>query len=393
MSGLQGFRISPQQASVYPHINGAAEHPFSCHLQWSLSRPVDFDALNSRLLALMADSEILRTRLMPVPGLRHPVQVIDEACALAVSMQDLRQYSPAEQDTALTDLAAQARDWTHPLAVTLVRLTNEQSVLDLAAASSHFDLASLKLLAAALLQDATPDLSEALQYADYAEWRWSLTEDEPDHPGVNFWKPLSETEQPALLLSLESATGNVFAPARVDLALPTDLARHPALTSNLMLTAWAAVLGRLAGQQQVPITLIHESRGPELENALGLFEQCLPVRIDLDAQATLSEQSKHVGATVERTVGWQDYYTQNLNGGYAFAWRSGDAQERYCQRCNESGQGLSERTPIARQPARPRGLRPPYIKRRSGGLPRRAMATIAAGRAGRSAANLGSVCH
>lgn len=329
MSGLQGFRISPQQASVYPHINDAVEHSFSCHLQWSLSRPVDVDALNSRLLALMADSEILRTRLTPVPGLRHPVQVIHDNCALAVTVQDLRQHSCAEQEIELTRLAMQARDWTNPLAVTLVQLSNEQSVLELAAASSHFDLASLKLLAGILLQDTQPDLSEALQYADYAEWRWSLTEDEPDHPGVNFWKPLSETEQPTLQLSLEATLGSGFAPAHMEIAVPTDLARHPSLTSNLMLTAWATVLGRLAGQQQVPITLIHESRGPELENALGLFEQCLPVRIDLDAQTTLLEQSNHVGAMIERTVGWQDYYTQDLTGGYAFAWRSGDIQERH----------------------------------------------------------------
>ncbi|WHS62638.1 non-ribosomal peptide synthetase [Pseudomonas sp. G2-4] len=329
MSGLQGFRISPQQASVYSHINGAAEHPFSCHLQWSVSQPLDVETLNNRLQALVAGSEILRTRLMPVPGLRHPVQVIDDAGSRAVDLLDLQQQSPAEQDAALKGLTAQPRDWTTALFVTLVRLSEGQAVLDLAAASSHFDLASLKWLAGALLQDTPADLSESLQYADYAEWRWSLVEDEPDHPGVAFWKPSSETEQPTLQLSLESASAGGFAPARQDLALPVDLAGHPALTSDLMLAAWAAVLGRLAGQQHVPLTLIHESRGAELENALGLFEQCLPVSIELDAQATLREQSSQVGATVERTVGWQDYYTGNLTGGYAFAWRSGDAQERY----------------------------------------------------------------
>ena len=329
MSGLQGFRISPQQASVYQHTNGVAEHPLSCRLQWSCSQPVPVDVLSQRLCALMADSEILRTRLMPVPGLRHPVQVIDETVDLRVAALDLRSLKRAERDAALARLAEQPRDWTLPLAVTLVRLSDEQSVLDLAGASSHFDLASLKLLALALLLDSSPELTEALQYADYAEWRWSLSEDEPDHPGVNFWKPLAESEQPVLQLSLESASGDGFAPQRVDLAIPDHLARHPALTSDLMLTAWAALLARLAGQQQVVLTVIHESRGPELENALGLFEQCLPVRFDLDTQATLLEQSKAVAATLERSLGWQDYYTHSLNGGYAFAWRQGDARERY----------------------------------------------------------------
>ncbi|AWY44166.1 amino acid adenylation domain-containing protein [Pseudomonas putida] len=329
MSGLQGFRISPQQASVYQHINGAAEHPMSCRLQWSVSSPVTAELLNQRLRALIADSEILRTRLAPVPGLRFPVQVIHDSVELPVAVLDLSALAPDQQHTALTGLATQPRDWTLPLAVTLVQLSDEQAVLDLAGASSHFDLGSLKLLAAALLQDANPALTESLQYADYAEWRWSLTEDEPDHPGVNFWKAQALGEQPTLQLSLESASDKEFAPARVDLSLPPSLAANPALTSSLMLTAWAALLGRLAGQQQVALTVIHESRGPELENALGLFEQCLPVRLDLDPQTTLLEQSKTVAASVELSAGWQDYYTHDLNGGYGFAWRQADARERH----------------------------------------------------------------
>ncbi|MBT2339587.1 MULTISPECIES: non-ribosomal peptide synthetase [Pseudomonas] len=329
MNGLQGFRISPQQAALYPHINGVAAHPFGCHLQWSLSGPTDVAALDRRLRSLMAGCEILRTRLVPVPGLHHPVQVIDADGTLTVALLDLRQHGPAEQDAELTRLTTQSRDWATPLAVTLVQLSDEQSVLDLAGASSHFDLASLKLLADALLQEATPDLSETLQYADYAEWRWSLVEDEPDHPGTCFWKTLGETEQPTLQLSLESSGGTGFAPARHALTLPAELARHPTLTSQLMLAAWAAVLGRLAGQQQVPVTLIHESRGLELENALGLFEQCLPLNIDLDSQATLVQQSQQVRALVERTAGWQDYYTGYCIRGYAFAWRAGDARDRY----------------------------------------------------------------
>lgn len=329
MSGLQGFRISPQQASVYPHINGAAEHPFSCHLQLSLLHPLNVDLLTSRLQALVNGSEILRTRLMPVPGLHHPVQVIEEAVSLAVNIQDLSQHSRADQDAALARLSDQPRDWTKPLCVTLVRLSDESEVLDLAAASSHLDLASLKWLASALLHDTPTDLSETLQYADYAEWRWSLVEDAPDHPGVSFWKPSNGAEQATLQLPLESPLQGGFAPARLDLTLPTDLARHPALTPDLLLATWAAILGRLAGQQQVPLTLIHESRGAELANTLGLFEQCLPVSIELDTQATLMEQSAQVAVTLERAVGWQDYYTGNLTAGYAFAWRSGDAIERH----------------------------------------------------------------
>lgn len=318
MNGLQGFRISPQQASLYPHLDGATEHPFSCHLQWTITQAVDVDTLTRRLQALAQGSEILRTQLTPVPGLRHPVQVIHDHATLSVAVKDLRHLNSSDQQVALA-----TRDWAQPLAVTLAHLPEGQ-VLHLAAVSSHLDLSSLKLLAMALLQDTPPDLSETLQYADYAEWRWSLAEEEPEHPGAMFWKPSADSEQHTLQLSLETPHTGGFTPERIDVHLP----HHPALTSELMLAAWAVLLGRLSGQQQVPITLIHASRGPELDSALGLFEQALPVRIDLQTQATLLEQSRQVSALIAHATGWQDYYTQDLKGGYAFAWRASDARER-----------------------------------------------------------------
>ena len=56
MNGLQGFRISPQQASLYPHLNGGSRHPFGCQLQWAVTPPVDADTLTQRLQALAGGS-------------------------------------------------------------------------------------------------------------------------------------------------------------------------------------------------------------------------------------------------------------------------------------------------------------------------------------------------
>lgn len=354
MSGLQGFRISPQQASVHPHIAGAGEHPFGCHLQYTLTPALDTEALANRLRALIAGMEILRTRLVVVPGLRQPVQVIDDSIDLPLRVQDLRGRSVAEQDAVLDALALKPRDWTTPLAVTLVQLADTRQVLDLAAASSHADLASLKLLARALLEDSpAADETEPLQYADYAEWRWSLAEDDPGHPGVGFWQAQGHAEQPTLRLALESATGEGFAPARLEIALPATLTDSRQNTYSVLLAAWAGVLGRLSGQHQVPVGLIHASRGQELEQALGLFEQTLPLSIALDTTSTLAEQAQALAALIERTVGWQDYYTQDAVAGYAFAWRQSDARERFasshhapikaCLEISESADGLCAR--------------------------------------------------
>ncbi|WNW10411.1 amino acid adenylation domain-containing protein [Pseudomonas sp. DTU_2021_1001937_2_SI_NGA_ILE_001] len=328
MSGLQGFRISPQQASVHQHSQVAVEQALGCHLQWSVATPLSTEILDQRLQALVAEHEILRTRLAPVPGLRLPVQVIDDHLALRVAVQDLRDLAPAAQDAALASLAQPARDWSQPLVVTQVLLAERQWVLDVAGAGSHFDLTSLKRLAMALLQTASPAPDEPLQYADYAEWRWSLVEDEPDHPGVNFWKALADDHPPALQLPLEGATGKGFAAQRLDLVLPQPLASQADLPANLLLAAWAALLGRLAGQQQLLLSVLHESRGPELEQALGLFEQNLPLRIELDPQASLMQQSQSIASSLALAAGWQDYYSHCIDTGYGFAWRQTEPDER-----------------------------------------------------------------
>lgn len=262
MNGLQGFRISPQQAALYPHLNGATEHPFSCHLQWTLAEPLGIDTLNRRLLALACANEILRTRLTPVPGLRHPVQVIDDNSTLTVATEDLRALSPGQQQAALTRLAAPQRDWSQPLSITRVQLSDTHALLHLAAASTHFDLASLKLLAIALLQPGPSDVPDPLQYADYAEWRWSLAEDAPDHPGVTFWKPSPDGQAHSVQLALETPRDGGFAPERLDVNVP----HHAALGADLMLAAWAVVLGRLSGQQHVPLEYLFYDLGSDKLN-------------------------------------------------------------------------------------------------------------------------------
>ncbi|MEC4561919.1 non-ribosomal peptide synthetase [Pseudomonas inefficax] len=316
MSALQGFRISPQQAAVYPHSGNTSAHPFGCHLQWQLDHPVSVEALEQRLAELVTANEILRTRLVAVPGLRLPVQVIDETARLEVNQLDLR----SAQQAAAVGLV---RDWQQPLQVTLVHLPAQRCRLELAGAATHFDLASLKLLAQALLQAPGTAAQDALQYADYAEWRSSLGEDQPDHPGVQFWNALADNEQQLLQLPLEHTPAAGFAPQRLDIALRS----HPALTEALLLAAWAVLLGRLAGQQQIRLAVISESRGQELDNALGLFEQCLPLRLELAPHTTLAEQAKAIVTTLELNLGWQDYCSHPPSAGYAFAYRQGDARQ------------------------------------------------------------------
>lgn len=332
-TSLTGFRLSPQQAALVPHIAGQRIHGFGCLLQLELQQPVEPEHVAARLATCIADAEILRTRIEPVPGLAQPVQVIDAEAVLPFAVEDLRELPEAECQARLEAFRTLPRHWTRPLSVSLLQLSNARQVLELAAEATHADLSSLRLLARALLDPAL--VLDGVQYADYAEWKWSLAESDPDAGGARFWREAAARFGAPSRLPLETDVPAAHAPVVHEIELPASIARDPAVTADVLLSAWCAVLGRLTGQQQVPITLIDDTRADELRQALGMIEQPLPMRVELDASQPLLARSGLVGQAMDLALGWRDHCTLALPSGNALALRqAGLPGERFAIACN-----------------------------------------------------------
>lgn len=344
MTTVTGYRISPQQAAWWRLTRNDPCQAYGFHLQCLVHSPFDPAALTERLAALTEEEEILRTRLQALPGMEWPVQVIDAAGAPALRVEDWRAQPPAQQQAQLQALLNVPPASVSPLGVTVCPLTADAYALTLSAPASHADPISLRRLAARLLGEAPP--VQTLQYADYAEWRQTLLEDDPQHPGLQHWQARQTEPMPAPDLGLlRQRAGARFEIGSEALSLSEEeVAALHALAQtlgcaleDLLFAAWLTWLARLSGQARIETAVLEPGRGDELDQALGPYEQALPVRVDVDLSAALPAQLPYWLAARTRAAGWRDYYPGQPAPDYVFGFRP--AAELPVEICHESGLG------------------------------------------------------
>jgi amino acid adenylation domain-containing protein len=161
-----------------------------------------------------------------------------------------------------------------------------------------------------------PDLPELpIQYADYAVWQRQWMEGEVLQEQASYW-----TRTLAGAPELLEVPTDRQRPARIDHAgallrveLDEELTaglealsrRHGTTLFMTLLAGWAAVLGRLSGQDDVVIGTPVANRGRlEIEGLIGLFVNMLPLRLDLTGAPTVAEL---LGRVKERTLQAQSH--------------------------------------------------------------------------------------
>ncbi|HEU0052779.1 MAG TPA: condensation domain-containing protein, partial [Longimicrobium sp.] len=149
-----------------------------------------------------------------------------------------------------------------------------------------------------------------VQYADYAAWQRRRVDDDVLREQAEYWaRTLADAPQ---LLELPTDrprpaemdhVGAVF-PLELDAELTAGLKalsrRHGTTPYMTVMAAWAAVLGRLSGQDDVVIGTPTAGRGRrEIEGLIGFFINTLAVRVDLSGAPTVARLLERVK---ERTL-------------------------------------------------------------------------------------------
>lgn len=327
MSALTGFRISPQQARAWRDARHNAADSAGSYLVVEVAQAPSAAEIDARLQALAEREEILRTVLHAVPGMALPIQVIEEQQRVTFAAEDWRDADAAQRAARQNKSTLQAGS---VLSVRYVRIEDERWWLCLEGAASTLDLSSLALIASELLGAAQ---TERLQYVDYAEWKNGLLEDEADGQAVRFWQQMRTESAPLELHGLQTAgNGQACQPTLHALAgLPGHaelqaLASRAALSlDELLFAAWCVLLARLSGQQRIQLGWQDAGRGEGLEQALGLFEQRLPVQVEVDLQTPLTSQAATLLAPLRQARGWRDHYDSEQPCALYFAWRELEA--------------------------------------------------------------------
>ncbi|AIO99781.1 D-alanine--poly(phosphoribitol) ligase, subunit 1 [Burkholderia pseudomallei 576] len=299
------------------HMSGAVR------LDGLLNREVLQRALNR----IVMRHEALRTCFAREEG--EPIQVIRPHADLTVSYHDLREAEQSEQRAKdLSQAHASApfdlsRDL--PVRVLLLQLADEAHVVQVVMHHIASDgwsvgvfLQELSALYGSFIAEQDDPLAPLpLQYADYAAWqrRW-LASGQLEKQGAIWQTNLSGA--PTLL---ELPTDRPRPPkqshagASVEVKLGAALServkrlsqRHGVTPYMTLLSSWAAVLGRLSGQEEVVIGSPVAGRNrTEVEALIGFFVNTLALRLDLSLEPTVGELLKRTKAQVLSAQAHQD---------------------------------------------------------------------------------------
>ncbi|GAA1985300.1 amino acid adenylation domain-containing protein [Catenulispora subtropica] len=266
------------------------------HMQFvlHLSGPVDPVRMKAAGEALLDRHPNLRSAFLATAA-GDPVQIVPDHVTLPWRHLDLSGRSEADQDAALDAMLAEDRaDRLDPLRPPLLRLGlltcgPQQSKLLITAHHTLFDGWSSPLVIMDLIRlySAAAGLPPVRSYGDYLAWL--STRDRADS-AARWSAELAGFDQPTLVAPNAPAQEAAAALGRVEVPFTIDegrgLARRAAelgVTLNTLLQgAWAILLAKLTGQQDVVFGAAVNGRPPELpgsDEMVGLFINTLPIRV------------------------------------------------------------------------------------------------------------------
>nr|WP_328799373.1 non-ribosomal peptide synthetase [Rhodococcus sp. T7] len=312
------WALSPLQAGFHFHSLLAAEHGvdvYHSQLRMTLLGDVSADRMRAAAAALLDRYPNLRvvfaqdgdvTVQIPLRGVEVPLTVVDLAGRESDSGETELEALVAENRTAPFDLSEAPL-----LRLLLVRTGADRHELAMTNHHILLDGWSIPLIVQDLLVlYATAGDRSALPavppYRDYLDW---LARRDPSASRAAWAHTLDGFDEPTLLAPARTGGGATADPEEVpihfsaaDTAELLAFARQHGLTPNTVIqTAWALLLRRLTGRDDVVFGATVSGRPPHIpgiDSMVGLFINTVPVRVRIDADES-------VAGLLERVQGQQ----------------------------------------------------------------------------------------
>ena len=298
--------LSPLQEGLLFHALYDAQAPdvYTVQLVLSLQGPLDAAALQAAVQALIERHASLRAGFQH-ESLSRPVQIIVPHLAAPWHRIDLSLLDAAEREQRLAGILAQDRAERFDLAspplmrFTLIRLSADEHRLVLTNHHILMDGWSTPVLVQELLTlyahkgDAAA-LPRVTPYRDYLAWLAG----QDRAAATAAWQDALAGLEEGTHVSPPDRKRVPVAPEQITLSLSETLtaaltrqARAQGLTLNTFVqAAWAILLGRLTGRDDVVFGITVAGRPPEIagiERMVGLFINTLPLRVRLPASKPL----------------------------------------------------------------------------------------------------------
>lgn len=315
-ASAETWPLSPEQRAA----SGLAE---AFVAQLVADAPVDEARLRATLAEAAARHDALASAYLAAPGYRGLRRVpLGAPAAPGWTVRDLRGREDAEAQIAedLERLRSAPFDLARgeTLRAALWRVDEGASRIAVAVSPLAADRTTLALVATAVsggaaTPPATPD-EEGATYAQYADWRREMEADEDAPRGRDYWRrqTAADVAAPSLAYRAAHASG-VRAERRVAID-PDQAARFAALVGDAgleagLLALWAAVLGRISGQDTVTLGWRHDCRRDYamFAGVAGPFEKTLPLRLAFDAAASFGDHLGSLVGELAAHLDWQEH--------------------------------------------------------------------------------------
>jgi amino acid adenylation domain-containing protein len=310
-----------QERLLFLEAFGGASAAYNMPIGVRLRGPIDADALERSLLAIVRRHGALRTTF--ASDLGSPVQITTAETTFALSTVDLRNHTDpeAEAQRVVDELASSLLDLERgPLMrALLLRLGDEDHVLELVFHHiicdgwSHVVIfRELDALYRGYALGENPQLPEPrAQYPDYARWQRDKLVGPSLQEQLQPW--LERLAGAPAVLELPTDRPRPVVPtyrgATHRMAVPAHLARavgefsrsSSATPFATLLAAYCVLLARHSGQDEIVVGATTAGReGPELDDAVGLFASTVALRVDVTGARSFRD---HVG-NVRDVVLW-----------------------------------------------------------------------------------------
>ncbi len=291
-------------------------------------------ALDVRVLALTLGEivrrhEALRTVFAAAAG--SPVQVVQPEAPFPLNVVDLSGLPESAREALAHTLAWEEAVRPFDLAcspllrVLLLRLGERDHVVELTMHHIVSDGWSIGILVRELrdlyaafaqgLPSALPELP--IQYADFAVWQRSWLQGEALEAQLDYWKRQLQGAPAALDLPLDhprpavqshrGATRLVALPSSLSDEIGRLCSERGVTSFMTLLAAWAVLLGRHAGQEDVSVgSPIAGRNRREIEGLIGFFVNTLVLRSDLSGRPSFGELLARVRRTALDAFTHQD---------------------------------------------------------------------------------------
>ncbi|MFG6101397.1 amino acid adenylation domain-containing protein [Leptothoe sp. EHU-05/26/07-4] len=324
---IEGFRLSPQQKQLWLLQQSGGAYCAQCILR--IEGNLQVEILKSALQKVIDRHEILRTYFHRQPGIKIPIQVINNSGVFLY-----REFSQHDQqDSSVEELCQNERQSIFDfeqgpfLHISLLRESSSQWLLIITLPSLCADSCSLRNLVkelgdlyAACLQGKELE-DEPVQYIQFSEWCNELLEDDDAEAGKSYWQQqeLDLIPSPALPFENHASKSTIFKPsihlARLgqDLVARLDAAAtlYKCTVAEFLLACWQTLLWQITGQSKIVVNTVYSGRKyEELEEVLGLLAKDLPVQCSFQKNLKFTEILASISQTLDSHAKWQEYFIE-----------------------------------------------------------------------------------